>query len=299
MLRITELALPIDGPEDALRRAILERLRIEAADLLDYTVFKRSYDARRRNSGVCFVYIVDVTLRDEAATLRRFARDRTLVPHPDTNYYPPASAPAWPRRTSDRRRLRALRPVRRAAAGADGLSSHRAGARQGCARAHQGHLGPVAQEHADPRVQRAVRRGRRGHCSRTASCTARSRTRSSTAARSCMSSSRPGRPRRSSTSASPTSAPSADGRGLGDARGDHRAGRRGALREQGRRICCSKTAGGEWCEAGQRRNAAQSLCRAGRGPQRPRHLPMLHAPRRVHRAQALRHRLPHRASRNP
>ena len=94
MLRITELALPIDGPEGALRRAILERLRIEAADLLDYTVFKRSYDARRRNSGVYFVYIVDVTLRDEAATLRRFARDRHVGPSPDTNYYPPASAPA-------------------------------------------------------------------------------------------------------------------------------------------------------------------------------------------------------------
>ena len=94
MLRITELALPLDGPEDALRRAIVERLRIDDADLLDFTVFKRSYDARRRNSGVYFVYIVDVTLRDEAATLRRFSRDRNIGPSPDTNYYPPASAPA-------------------------------------------------------------------------------------------------------------------------------------------------------------------------------------------------------------
>lgn len=84
MLRITELALPIDGPEDALRRAILERLRIEAADLLDYTVFKRSYDARRRNSGVCFVYIVDVTLRDEgrdAAPLRARPARWSLTGH--------------------------------------------------------------------------------------------------------------------------------------------------------------------------------------------------------------------------
>ncbi len=94
MLRITELALPIDGPEGALRRAILERLRIDDADLLDFTVFKRSYDARRRNSGVYFVYIVDVTLRDEAPALRRFAHDRHIGPSPDTNYYPPPSAPA-------------------------------------------------------------------------------------------------------------------------------------------------------------------------------------------------------------
>ncbi len=94
MLRITELALPIDGSDGALRRAILERLRIDDADLLDFTVFKRSYDARRRNSGEYFVYIVDVTLRDEPATLRRFAHDRHIGPSPDTNYYPPASAPA-------------------------------------------------------------------------------------------------------------------------------------------------------------------------------------------------------------
>ena len=94
MLRITELALPIDGPEGALRRAIALRLRIDDADLLDYSVFKRSHDARRKNSGVMFVYIVDVTVRDEPAVLRRFARDRHVGPAPDTQYYPPATAPA-------------------------------------------------------------------------------------------------------------------------------------------------------------------------------------------------------------
>jgi uncharacterized FAD-dependent dehydrogenase len=93
MLRITELALPIDGPANALRQAIVERLRINDADLLDFTVFKRSHDARRKNSVVTFVYIVDVSVRDEAAVLRRLARDRHIGPSPDTQYYPPATAP--------------------------------------------------------------------------------------------------------------------------------------------------------------------------------------------------------------
>ncbi len=65
-------------------------------------------------------------------------------------------------RSPRRRRLRALRALRRPDPGAAGLSTHRARARQGRASPHQGHLGPVAQEHADARVQRAVRRRRRG-----------------------------------------------------------------------------------------------------------------------------------------
>jgi uncharacterized protein len=95
MLRITELSLPIDAPDGALRAAIVERLHLEPADLLDYTVFKRSHDARRkRSSAIHFVYIVDVSVRDDAAVLRRCAGDRHVGPAPDTHYYPPPAAPA-------------------------------------------------------------------------------------------------------------------------------------------------------------------------------------------------------------
>lgn len=47
MLRITELKLPIDHPEEDLRPAIVQRLGIASDDLLDFTLFKRSYDARK------------------------------------------------------------------------------------------------------------------------------------------------------------------------------------------------------------------------------------------------------------
>jgi uncharacterized protein len=94
MIRINELQLPLDHPPEALRRAILARLKIADADLTDFTVFKRSYDARKKNSEITFVYIIDAQLRDEKRVLERFAQDRNIRPAPDTGYYPVAQAPA-------------------------------------------------------------------------------------------------------------------------------------------------------------------------------------------------------------
>ncbi len=92
MIRITELTLPLDCDADTLRRAVLQRLRIGDADLLEVNVFKRSYDARKKNSAVHFVYIVDLAVRDEAGVLQRFARDRNVGVAPDTSYHPVARA---------------------------------------------------------------------------------------------------------------------------------------------------------------------------------------------------------------
>ena len=94
MIRITELALPLDCPPAALRKAILKRLSLDAADLLDFTVFKRSYDARKKNTAISFVYIIDLTARNEAAILQRLAGDRNVRPAPDTSYHPVGHAPA-------------------------------------------------------------------------------------------------------------------------------------------------------------------------------------------------------------
>ena len=94
MIRITELPLPLDYQPAALRRAILKRLAIADEELLDFVLFKRSHDARRRNSGILFICIVDVTVRDEAAVLRRCAGDRQVSIAPDTAYHPVAQAPA-------------------------------------------------------------------------------------------------------------------------------------------------------------------------------------------------------------
>jgi uncharacterized FAD-dependent dehydrogenase len=93
MLRITELKLPIDHPDEDLRPALLQRLGIDSDELLDFTLFKRSYDARKKSSELCFIYTIDFQVRDEAALLRRLADDRHLNPAPDVSYKVVGHAP--------------------------------------------------------------------------------------------------------------------------------------------------------------------------------------------------------------
>ncbi|MDQ1816111.1 NAD(P)/FAD-dependent oxidoreductase [Massilia sp. CCM 9210] len=85
MLRINELKLPLDHADADLREAILARLGIAGADLLGFSVFKRSYDARKR-SAIVLIYAIDAELRDEAAVLARLQHDAHVLPAPDTGY---------------------------------------------------------------------------------------------------------------------------------------------------------------------------------------------------------------------
>jgi uncharacterized FAD-dependent dehydrogenase len=85
MLRLNEVKLPLEHDDAALPAAILARLGIAAADLLGYTVFKRSYDARKR-SAVVLIYSLHVEVKNEAAVLARLSHDIHLMPAPDTGY---------------------------------------------------------------------------------------------------------------------------------------------------------------------------------------------------------------------
>ena len=93
MLRLTELKLPLDHTADALRPAICQRLGIADTELLDFTIFKRSHDARKK-SAIVLIYQIDVTLRDEDAVRARLHDDRHVVPTPDMAYRHVAQAPA-------------------------------------------------------------------------------------------------------------------------------------------------------------------------------------------------------------
>ncbi len=94
MLRITELKLPIDHPEEDLRPAIVQRLGIASDDLLDFTLFKRSYDARKKSSELCFIYTIDLEVRDEANVLGKFTDDRNVNVAPDVSYKFVGEAPS-------------------------------------------------------------------------------------------------------------------------------------------------------------------------------------------------------------
>ncbi len=83
MLRLTEIRLPLDHPEEDLKTAILQRLGIRSSELRGYTLFRRGYDARKKNA-IVLVYTVDVDVKDEAASLKK------NIPHvavaPDMSY---------------------------------------------------------------------------------------------------------------------------------------------------------------------------------------------------------------------
>ena len=93
MLRITELRLPLDHAEDALRPAVVRRLGIADADLLAFTVFRRAYDARKK-TAIVLIYTIDCEVRDEAAVLAAHPGDPHLRPAPDTRYRFVGHAPA-------------------------------------------------------------------------------------------------------------------------------------------------------------------------------------------------------------
>ena len=95
MLRITELKLPLDHPEAALRAEILRRLGIADEALLGYTIFRRGHDARKRPL-ITFTYTLDVEVKDEEAVLRRLKNDRQVARAPDTSYHFVAQAAAHP-----------------------------------------------------------------------------------------------------------------------------------------------------------------------------------------------------------
>jgi uncharacterized FAD-dependent dehydrogenase len=93
MLRITELRLPLDHADAALRAAIVARLRIADDALRSFTVFRRGYDARKK-SAIVLSYTIDCELRDEEAVLAAHAGDPHVRTSPDTRYRFVAQAPA-------------------------------------------------------------------------------------------------------------------------------------------------------------------------------------------------------------
>jgi uncharacterized FAD-dependent dehydrogenase len=93
VLRLTELRLPLDHSEDDLRAAILRALGIGSGDLRGYSVYRRSFDARKPGS-IMLSYHVDVETPREAEILARLKDDPRVGPTPDTSYRFVAEAPA-------------------------------------------------------------------------------------------------------------------------------------------------------------------------------------------------------------
>ncbi len=92
MLRLTDLRLPLNHSDEALHQAVAARLAVPAAALHKFTIFKRSYDARKK-SAIGLIYTLDVEVSDELAVRDRLRQDPHIKPTPDMRYQPVAVAP--------------------------------------------------------------------------------------------------------------------------------------------------------------------------------------------------------------
>ena len=52
MIRLRDITLPFDHKPDALAASIVKRLNISGRELLDFTIIRKSIDARRKNNIV-------------------------------------------------------------------------------------------------------------------------------------------------------------------------------------------------------------------------------------------------------
>lgn len=85
MLRLTDIQLPLDHADTAIKATILQKLGIEARDLLGFTIFKRSYDARKK-TAIVLIYTIDIEVNNEEQLLRRLSGVANIGLTPDTNY---------------------------------------------------------------------------------------------------------------------------------------------------------------------------------------------------------------------
>jgi len=87
MLRLSEIKLPLDHSDNDLQREILRTLSIDAAELISFSIFKRSHDARKRGR-IMLIYQLDVVLTEQAENriLKTTPALPRVGPSPDTNY---------------------------------------------------------------------------------------------------------------------------------------------------------------------------------------------------------------------
>ncbi len=88
MLRLNEIKLPLDHPPEALQQAIADTLKIDKEQVVNFTIFKRSYDARKKNK-IILIYQIDISLgpEQEQRLLEQNINTHFVRPTPDTRYH--------------------------------------------------------------------------------------------------------------------------------------------------------------------------------------------------------------------
>ena len=74
MLRVSNLKISINEDKKILKKLILKKLRIKESELIKYTIYKESIDARKKGN-IDFVYTVDVSLKNEVKIIKNGLKD--------------------------------------------------------------------------------------------------------------------------------------------------------------------------------------------------------------------------------
>lgn len=90
MLRLTNIKININKAKthseekEALRKEIISKLNITEKDLLDYKIFKKSIDARKKDV-IYFIYAIDAQINNEIKILKKYSK-KGVTETPDMSY---------------------------------------------------------------------------------------------------------------------------------------------------------------------------------------------------------------------
>lgn len=90
MVRLSNIKVPPgkaatpESERQALQDSILSKLKISGKDLIDFSIFKKSVDARKKDD-IFFVYTVDAEVRNEEQILKKYG-NRGIIRTPDMEY---------------------------------------------------------------------------------------------------------------------------------------------------------------------------------------------------------------------
>lgn len=85
MLRISDIKIKLKEDIIELKKEIIKKLNITEESLISYRIFKESIDARKKND-ICFVYTVDVEVKDEQKVLKKL-KHKNITVAPDIEYH--------------------------------------------------------------------------------------------------------------------------------------------------------------------------------------------------------------------
>lgn len=78
MIRVSQIKIDIEKSKDKLKPLVSKKLKVSTDNMLDFTIFKESIDARR--GTITFVYTIDVTVPNEDAILSKKIPNVTKTP---------------------------------------------------------------------------------------------------------------------------------------------------------------------------------------------------------------------------